>query len=118
MANERVSHPPRCTQDAAFGLQLVRADGKRRLFGSEPAAVLSGRATELALYLGGRRSAAEAALSGPDDAVAAVEAAHMIVAESKMRIDSFDPMCPWCWITSRWIVEVEPQRDLKFIGAR
>jgi hypothetical protein len=60
-----------------FGLQLVRADGKRRLFGSKPAAVLSGRATELALYLGGRRSAAEVALSGPDDAVAAVEAAHM-----------------------------------------
>lgn len=60
-----------------FGLQLVRDDGKRRLFGSEPAAVLSGHATELALYLAGRRSAAEVALSGPDDAVAAVEAAHM-----------------------------------------
>jgi hypothetical protein len=60
-----------------FGLQLVRDDGKRRLFGSEPAAVLSGHATELALYLSGRRSAAEVALSGPDDAVAAVEAAHM-----------------------------------------
>lgn len=60
-----------------FGLELVGADGKRRLFGSEPAAVLSGRATELALYLGGRRSAAEATLRGPHDAVAAVEAAHL-----------------------------------------
>lgn len=60
-----------------FGLLLVCDDGKRRLFGSEPAAVLSGRATELALYLGGRRSAAEAALSGPDEAVAAVEKANL-----------------------------------------
>jgi uncharacterized protein (TIGR03085 family) len=60
-----------------FGLLLVRDDGKRRLFGSEPAAVLSGHATELALYVAGRRSAAEVALSGPDDAVAAVETAQM-----------------------------------------
>ena len=55
-----------------FGLQLVSDDGKRRLFGSEPAAILSGRATELVLYLGGRRAAAEASLTGPDDAVAAL----------------------------------------------
>jgi hypothetical protein len=64
-------------QTRPFGLQLVRDDGTRRLIGSEPAAVLSGRATELVLYLGGRRSAAEVALSGPDDAVAAVENANL-----------------------------------------
>lgn len=30
-----------------------------------------------------------------------------------MRIDFFfDPSCPWCWATSRWLTEVAPQRDV------
>lgn len=34
----------------------------------------------------------------------------------------FDPMCPWAWLTSRWVVEVARQRELsvdwRFISLR
>ncbi|MEZ5382385.1 MAG: DsbA family protein [Microthrixaceae bacterium] len=30
-----------------------------------------------------------------------------------MKVDFwFDPACPWCWLTSRWMLRVAPERDL------
>lgn len=30
-----------------------------------------------------------------------------------MQLDFWlDPACPWCWLTSRWVVDVTPHRDL------
>jgi uncharacterized protein (TIGR03085 family) len=56
-----------------YGIELVGPDGARKARGSGEMAVLTGPATELILYLGGRRATAHVALSGPADAVAAVE---------------------------------------------
>jgi len=55
-----------------FGLELVSPDARRREFGAGARASLSGRPTELVLYLSGRRAAADAALTGPDEAVTVV----------------------------------------------
>ena len=62
-----------------YGLELVRPDGARRRYGSGETATLTGPATELILYLGGRRSTAHVALGGGADAVAAVERTKMAI---------------------------------------
>lgn len=56
-----------------YGLELRRPDGAHRRFGTPPAAIVSGEATELVLYGSGRRAAAEVAVSGAAAAMARLQ---------------------------------------------
>lgn len=62
-----------------YALELVRADGLTKTFGSGTKATLTGPASELILYVGGRRATARVTLDGPDAATAAVDHAKMAV---------------------------------------
>ena len=55
-----------------YSLELVRPDGVRRAFGSGPRALMRGPATELTLFLSGRRTAAQVTVDGDPEAVAAL----------------------------------------------
>ena len=60
------------------GLVLRTPDGRQHVASNrQPQAVLTGPPSELALYLTGRTGPAEVDLTGPSDAIAAVEAARV-----------------------------------------
>jgi len=56
-----------------YGLELARPDGRRRRYGSGDMATLTGPASEMVLYLSGRRTTARVTLEGDPAAVATVE---------------------------------------------
>ncbi len=60
-----------------FGLQLRTPDGRRRVFGREPRAIVEGDPEELVLFLSGRRSAATVALAGDAAAIEALRRTDM-----------------------------------------
>ena len=62
-----------------YGLELVRPDGQRRRYGSGDMATISGPASEMVLYLSGRRTAARVTLEGVLAAVDTVERTKLAV---------------------------------------
>ena len=56
-----------------YGLELALPDGRRRRYGSGDMATITGPASEMVLYLSGRRATARVTLEGDPAAVAAVE---------------------------------------------
>jgi uncharacterized protein (TIGR03085 family) len=60
-----------------YGIELVNPEGARRTFGSGPFAILTGPASEMLLYMGGRRATAHVDLGGPPAALAALDAANL-----------------------------------------
>ena len=60
-----------------YGIELVNPEGARRTFGSGARATLTGPASEIILYTGGRRATAHVTVSGPPEAQAALDAADL-----------------------------------------
>src|ERR1700676_153874 len=60
-----------------YGLELTTPHGKPPGVGSSKRARLSGPASELILYMGGRRSTAQVSLDGAPEAIAAIERADL-----------------------------------------
>ena len=60
-----------------YGVELVNPEGARRTFGKGTFATITGPASEMILYLGGRRATAHVALTGAPEAIAALEAADL-----------------------------------------
>jgi uncharacterized protein (TIGR03085 family) len=60
-------------------IELVNPEGARRTYGKGTCVTLTGRASEIVLYMGGRRATAHVTLGGTPEAIAALEAADLKV---------------------------------------
>jgi uncharacterized protein (TIGR03085 family) len=60
-----------------YGIELVNPEGARRSYGSGTVVTLTGPASEMVLYMGGRRATAHVTLGGAPEAIAALEAADL-----------------------------------------